>query len=139
MASFNKKPNYEIRICSKNLTKYLIQKWKIPSGAKSQIIRIPKKIMRSNIKTKQSFLRGVIDGDGSISKRGIKIASGSSLFLEDLKVLLDDINIHSGSIIKERETTFTIRINKYCDLLKMKVIYSNGSCYPRKKISINKV
>ena len=89
--------------------------------------------------SKELFLKGVIDGDGSITKWGIKITSGSTLFLEDLKQLLEDLEIHSGSIIVERPTTFSIRINKKKDLLRFKDIYSKGLSYPRKKESFNKI
>lgn len=139
MASFNKKPNYEIRICSKTLADVLNKEWEVPLGAKSSIVRVPKKIMQGSIYSKQLFLKGVIDGDGSITKWGIKITSGSTLFLEDLKQLLGDLEIHSGSIIVERPTTFSIRINKKKDLLRFKSIYSQGPSYPRKKESFNKI
>ncbi len=138
-ASFNKKPNYEIRICSKELVNVFIKNWGVPPGAKSGVVRISHKIKESDLTSKQSFVRGIIDGDGSITKHGIKIASGSMLFLRDLKELLTSINIHCGSIIKERETTFTIRINRHSDVLMIKHIYSFGNSYPRKKESINKV
>lgn len=139
MASFNKKPNYEIRICSKTLADILNKEWEVPLGAKSSIVRVPKKIMDGSKYSKQIFLKGVIDGDGSITKWGIKITSGSTLFLEDLKQLLDDLEIHSGSIIVERPTTFSIRINKKKDMLRFKDIYSQGLSYPRKKESFNKL
>lgn len=139
MASFNKKPNYEIRICSKKLADTLNKEWEVPLGAKSSIVRVPKKIMHENKYSKQLFLKGVIDGDGSITKWGIKITSGSTLFLEDLKHLLNDLEIHSGSVIVERPTTFSIRINKKKDLLRFKEIYSQGPSYPRKKESFNKI
>ncbi|MFH0701831.1 MAG: LAGLIDADG family homing endonuclease [Candidatus Woesearchaeota archaeon] len=138
-ASYNKKPNYEIRVCSKGLVNLLIDKWSIPSGSKSSIVRIPRKIKEGDLKAKQSFVRGVIDGDGSITKYGIKITSGSILFLEDLKKLLINIGIRSGSVLKERETTFTLRINRHLDLLKIKAFYGEGSYYPRKKESLNKI
>jgi len=136
---FNKKPNYEIRVCSKKLADILIKDWQIPFGAKSSRVRIPPKITKSNPNMKKLFLKGVIDGDGSISKRGIKIASGSTAFLKDLKELLNGLGIGTGSIITERETTFTIRINRKQDLLKVQKIYSWGPSYPRKKESINKI
>ena len=139
MASFNKKPNYEIRICSKKLADILNKEWDVPLGAKSSIVRVSQKIMHGSNYSKELFLKGVIDGDGSITKWGIKITSGSTLFLEDLKQLLEDLEIHSGSIIVERPTTFSIRINKKKDLLRLKDIYSKGPSYPRKKESFNKI
>ena len=98
MYGFNKKPNYEIRIESKNLAMILMNDFDVPSGAKSLNIEIPKKIRSANTKIKKAFLRGVIDGDGCIGKYDIKISSGSRKFLEDLIALLKDLKIHCRSI-----------------------------------------
>lgn len=139
MVSFNKKPNHEIRICSKKLAEIINEVWQVPFGAKSSIIRVPPKIMSESDYSKQLFLKGVIDGDGSITKWGIKMTSGSKLFLEDLKTLLDDLGIHSGKVVVDKPTTFNLYIHKKKDMLRFKEIYSSGPSYPRKKESFNKI
>lgn len=144
MVSYNKRPNYEVRICSKKLAEAIHQEWRVPFGAKSSIIRVPPKIMVKNEYSKQLFLKGVIDGDGSITKWGIKITSGSKLFLEDIKKLLSDLKIDSGKVVVDKvvvdkPTTFNLYIHKKKDMLRFKEIYSSGPSYPRKKESINKI
>lgn len=141
MYGFNKKPNYEIRITSKNLAKIIIDDFDIPSGAKSLIVGLPNKIIESSSEIKMAFLRGVIDGDGSISGKSLKIASGSIKFLEGIKELLNQLNISSGNIIKDNKNTntFSVRISKYEDLIKFKSIYNGEYYYKRKKEIIDKI
>ncbi|MBW2992111.1 hypothetical protein KY345_02735 [Candidatus Woesearchaeota archaeon] len=138
---FNKKPNYEIRISSKKLANILINRFNIPAGNKSLSIVFPKIIKNGGKEIKKSFLRGIIDGDGSISNKTIKIASGSIRFLEDVKDSLSQLNISCGRIIKDNKltSTFSIRINRYNDLLKVKEIYVCDVCYKRKKDIIDKI
>jgi len=109
---FNKKPNYEIRINSKQLANILINDFDIPSGAKSLSVGIPSAITRGNLRIKKSFLRGVIDGDGSIGRNTIKISSGSVNFLQGLKVLITELGIFSGTIVRDnrKTNTFSLRI-----------------------------
>jgi len=141
MYGFNKKPNYEIRIDSKYLAMVLINDYNIPSGAKSLTVLMPTKIMDSSTKIKIAFLRGIIDGDGSISGNSVKIASGSKEFLQRLKKLLGSLTIFSGRVIKDNKNTntFSIRICRKADLIKIKSIYDAEFCYKRKKEIINKV
>ncbi len=139
-AGYNVKFNFEVRINSKKLAEDLIDDYCIPSGKKSLNVRLPNFLFNTQIRCKESFLRGVIDGDGSITKRGIKIVSGSTLFLKDLKHFLFTLKIHTGSIIKEHDrNTYSIRINKKEDWIKIKRIYSFGYFYKRKRESINKI
>ncbi len=142
MYGFNKRPNFEVRISSKRLAQILINEFNIPAGAKSLNVSIPEKIKNANIKIKSAFLRGTIDGDGSVSIKSVKIASGSVKFLGDTKELLEQMNIPPGNIIRDNKTTntFSIRINKYQDLIKIKEIYnSKYYYYERKKRIIDKI
>ena len=139
---FNKRINYEIRINSKKLVNFLVRDLRIPFGNKSSIVRVPDKIKQNDDKMiKKSFLRGVIDGDGSIILGwGIKIASGSSKFLVDLKYLLKELDVKTGSIHKHRKAnTYTLNINNKEGINKIKTIYNNEISYPRKKDKISKI
>lgn len=134
--AFNKLPNYEIYISSKPLAKYFINKFEIPAGAKSHIIRTPKFL--SNKKDISSFIRGVIDGDGTISSKSkcVRISSGSEKFLKDIKKLLLDIGISSGSILKDKgRNTWVLYISGLDNLrrLRSKIYYNSKFFYPRKK------
>jgi intein/homing endonuclease len=135
---FNKKTNYEIYICSKNLVNYLNEKIGIPAGAKSKIIRVPKILFKTTDLNISSFVRGVIDGDGTISSLSncVRIASGSPLFLEDIQKLLSKLKIRSGNITKEkRSDTWILHISTVDNLrILCKLLYENAQFfYPRKK------
>jgi len=135
---FSKKPNYEVRISSKNVAEFFINKIKIPSGAKSKIVRVPPYLFVMDKKIISSFVRGIIDGDGSIAKSHVKIASGSIKFLEDFKRLLNRININSGNITSEKNSgTFILYLSSKDNLSRLyHLLYdSHGYSYPRKKRS----
>lgn len=138
--SFNKTENYEIYISSKNLCDFLINEIKIPKGAKSLNIRIPKFIFESNKNKIWHFIRGVFDGDGSIIKtskaKALKIPSGSEKFVGDMGDLLISLGIKSFKIRKEREKLWLLKINKVEDIKKIyPLIYKNskGYFYQRKE------
>jgi len=106
---FGKKLNYEIYISSRVLCEFITNNIKIPSGNKSQIIRVPNITFKSKEDKIASFLRGVIDGDGSILKTGaMKIVSGSEGFLKDIKFLLAKLNIKSGKLSKDKNGVYTL-------------------------------
>ncbi len=69
----------------------------VPTGEKSKIIRVPKKIFLSSKKIKSQFLKAAFSCDGFVSKNGANIIyySNSELFLKDLGLLLEDFGIHS--------------------------------------------
>ncbi len=137
---YSTRPNFEVRINSKTLAESLMNGYDIPGGKKSLIIRLPKTIVKADEMSRKAFLRGVIDGDGSITKYGVKIISGSTDFLNDMKKFLSELRIHTGSIIKEHDrNTFSIRINKKEDWDKIREVYAYGFCYRRKRASINKI
>lgn len=101
---FNKRYNYEIYISSKLLVEYFIKNFQIPAGAKSNIVRVPEIFFVAKKSNTSAFLRGVIDGDGSVSSKSkcVRITSSSLKFLEDIKKLLLYVNILPGNIIKDK-------------------------------------
>ncbi len=139
MYGFNKRPNYEIRIASKNLVEFLVNKFEIFAGAKSLKVKVPKIIINSDDKRiKGAFLRGVIDGDGSILKKSIKIASGSKKFLLDIKKLLATMEINSSNVIRDNRitNTFAIRIGSRVMKKLYELLYFSKDTYhyPRKRM-----
>jgi intein/homing endonuclease len=139
-AGYNVRYNFEVRINSKKLAESLMTEYGIPGGSKSFTVRLPKAIFEADTILRKAFLRGVIDGDGSITKWGVKIVSGSTNFLNDLKRFLSNLQIHTGSIIKEHDrNTYSIRVNKKEDWARIRGIYNSGFSYKRKKESINKI
>lgn len=136
---FNKKPNYEIYISSKNLANYFVNLG-IPSGAKSLIVRVPKVFFKGDKANIYSFIRGVIDGDGwiTVGSRQVGISSGSIKFLKDIKILLSKINISSGQVRPTKNSnTKVLNIYGKENLRKLRnLLYLNAKYnYPRKKES----
>lgn len=138
---FNKKFNIEVRISSKALANYLNEEFGIPYGRKSLIVSVPIIIMKSRPEIKNAFLRGVIDGDGSILKNSIKISSGSTKFLSDMQEFLRNLGIVAGVITRDNKLyqSYSIRISNSDGLEKIKKIYECTDCYPRKKLTINNI
>jgi len=139
---FSKFPNHEVYICSKNLAETLIKKFGIPSGAKSRTVKIPSYLFKSNKKEIAGFIRGVIDGDGSVSVNQVKIASGSIEFLEGMRGLLKILDVNSGKICKEKNKgTWVVYISTIANLQKLySCLYQDPEFfYPRKKKSWEKI
>jgi intein/homing endonuclease len=139
---FSKIPNHEIYITSKDLAESLINKFEIPSGAKSRIVKIPPYLLNSGKEEIASFIRGVIDGDGSISINQVKIASGSERFLEGMKELLNRLYIQSGKVCKEKNrNTFVLYISSIPNIWRLySLLYKNSHFfYLRKKKSWEKI
>lgn len=131
---FSRRSNYDIYIRSKRLIEHLKNNYDIPSGAKSLTIKMPKFIFNTSKENRVSLLRGIIDGDGSIKKWSVEIASGSYYFLKDVKYILNKLGIKSNKIYKDN-TCMTLSITKSENLKKLySLIYDKTSiCYPRKK------
>lgn len=136
---FNKLTNYEIYMTSKKLAEFLTKKLKIPSGSKSRIARVPRYFFKEDNKIVAGFLRGVIDGDGSVGKTHISVSSGSPSFLGDIKKLLIKQDIIFGNIHTNLagSNTSEMRMYRKEDLRRFhNFLYSHASFfYPRKKQS----
>lgn len=138
---FNKKINYEFHINPKNLVKYL-QSLGIPAGSKSFIARVPKEIMNANNVIKSSFLRGVIDGDGTIKEesRQINVCSWSFGFLEDIEQLYDSFDIKPGRICSD-SGGYILRVSNHDGIRKIfkNCYYGTKFYYPRKLKSLESI
>lgn len=136
---FSTRENYEIYIYSKKLSKFL-QNIGIPSGKKTFSIKVPSLIMKDKSQEIWHFIRGVFDGDGSISKTSnqplFKINMGSTDFIRDLQKIFISRGFNSIKLRQERETLWDLRLNKKEDIKKLySLIYKNSKnyFYPRKK------
>lgn len=136
---FNKRISNEIHINSKKLIYQLKEKFNIPTGAKSKTLRLPKIMFNTTKENMYNFIRGVIDGDGTISKyKIIRIASGSPKFLEDMKHLLKILDIETKDIRYER-TAYVLPFRVKSTLELSKQMYSNTKFYyPRKRAKFEK-
>ncbi|MFH1840094.1 MAG: LAGLIDADG family homing endonuclease [Nanoarchaeota archaeon] len=137
MYGFSKKPNFEIKITSKFLVNILVNDFGVMNGAKSFKVTVPKIIKNSkNPIIKKAFLRGVIDGDGSILRREIKIASSSINFLKDLKDIFNYFHVPSGEIFRNSKVTNVLEFRTYGakNMEKLyRLLYPADYYYKRKK------
>lgn len=131
---FNKRFNFQITINSRDLVNCLNKKFNMPIGNKSLIARVPGIIKNSNNESISSFIRGVIDGDGYLSKSIIHICSGSYLFLIDLKNLLSKLSINCNAKIEKRKTCYVLNLNTYESKVLYQACYKKAEYfYPRKR------
>jgi len=79
--------------------------WGVPSGKKSNIIRIPSVIFQSTNNIKAEFLKALFSCDGFICKKGenIEYYSNSKNFQKDLQLLLQHFGIHGK--IRDKKVT----------------------------------
>lgn len=115
---YQSKGALKVFIFDKHLHSLLNQKYGIPIGKKSNTLSFPENLSRKNA---IEFIRGYVDGDGSIylDKRKrrnkiqyyprVEVASQSKQFLDDMKYYLEKLNINCGSITKGRRI-FRFRI-----------------------------
>lgn len=131
MYGFNKVPNYELILCSKKLVLFLRDEFDVPTGAKSNNIKMPTKLTKDKTLF-FNFLRGLIDGDGSISNR-VKLNSVSRKFLEQIRKELSKQGIITS--LCSTGTTYELAINRKKHIKRLyNLLYRNPTFYyPRKK------
>ncbi len=96
--SCNEKQIHIIRINRQQINDYLIREFEIPVNFKANNKFIPDKILICPSAVIFSFLSGLIDGDGSISKQNAAIiyASVSEKLIAQLQILLQHLGIFSN-------------------------------------------
>jgi intein/homing endonuclease len=82
---------------------HLLAKMGIPSGKKSYTVQVPKWLNSAEIPVRAAFLAGVIDGDGSISKKlyCVRIHSAGWGFLSGLAMLLRGFSIPATCAVED--------------------------------------
>jgi intein/homing endonuclease len=140
---WNVSTNNEIHISSKILTKFLNEKFEIPIGNKSNSIRVPTFFFNTSKDNITSFLRGVIDGDGSVCENAFKltISSGSFLFLKGIKKLFFELGLNPSNIRKySNENVFEVGFYKKSEIEKLyNFLYPASFYYLRKKLTLDKL
>jgi len=85
----------------------LFQKIGIPKGDKSKSCDLPELIAKSPRNIIESFVAGVIEGDGSVSSDKTRIVTASDEFASKLVLLLRSLGIRSSkSLCETDKTTF---------------------------------
>jgi superfamily II DNA or RNA helicase len=90
-------------ILSKPLKQYLIHKFNIPLGKKSNIIDIVQIIFTSHLSSIRSFIQSCFDCEGwlNLSNKRIGFASTSKIFTNKLQLLLLKFSVKSAIRIRE--------------------------------------
>jgi intein/homing endonuclease len=88
-----RKAIYMVRINSKPIVVFLNNLFEIPRGRKSGIVKVPEKIMKSNLRIKKAFIEGVFDTDGGKRRRGFGLSSASKEFRDGMVELLSELKI----------------------------------------------
>lgn len=120
---------YSIRINNAEINDYIIHELNIPEDFKAVTKFIPTKILTSPQDVMFSFISGLIDGDGSIAKKGrpvIIYASVSETLINQIQIILQSLGIFSqryihkqphiggptnGHLIRGRRKSYTLEIN----------------------------
>ena len=87
---------YHLSIYSKAVQELLNLVLKIPRGKKSNVVRVPEYIIKSNPKLCASFIIGLLAAEGSRKgKNYLRICSASRNLLEDTKKMLKQLKLSS--------------------------------------------
>lgn len=126
---YNKKfciNEYRVNFRSKSL-----KKWFISIG----ITPVKSKTLALNIPLTPHILRGILDGDGTITKKGtIEIATASEKFLKQLKDYLHANNINSTYSKSKSSSVWVIRVCKKSERIKLfELLYKDASIYLERK------
>lgn len=130
-------PTAQWRTSYKPFINYLVNEINIIKGNKTFKIDVSKWFKQLNIEQKCSFLRGVIDGDGSISVRSSKkyqpcasvsIVSCSLKFINLIKRFLKEQNIEYHINMGIKENYYYIMITKSKDALQFLDMIYNVNC-----------
>lgn len=138
MSTYERENWIKLRIYSKDLFNFMVDKYGFPKGNKKDFLKIPE-IVGTCEKWKFSYLRGLFDTDGSFYVRRkkdpvIEITSGNEFFLIEIKTLLEslDFRVSNGNkriflygkenvdrFFKRVKPSNTKHLKKYLDYLKI--------------------
>lgn len=105
---------YRTRVHSKDIYDFVRFICGINSGAKSLNIDVPKIIQKSSSKVVGAFYAGVIEGDGCVYGKRIRLATASKLFAETSRFLLKTFGIDCGLEIRNNlKTNFSSESEMY--------------------------
>jgi len=88
-----RKPTFNLIIDSKAIYNLLKEIFEIPSGKKSNIVKIPRYIIQTNKKIKIAFLKGIMATEGGKRRRGFGLSTSSEQLWKDLINLFEDVGI----------------------------------------------
>lgn len=89
----NKKQSWQLQLDNTAVYLFFNQVFEVPSGKKSDKIRVPRIILYSNKEIKKSFLRGIMFTEGGKRRRGYGLSTASKVFQKDLVIMFNDVGI----------------------------------------------
>jgi len=129
---------FTLEINSRPLVWFLRDVCGIPIGKKTFIVRIPKIVKMSDLKTRAMFLRGLFDADGYIDKKGyIGFCSASSSLYEDVIQMLGTMGIKSickRIDIRRRNPVYHLRLHRYKEVEKFSELIGFSSPSKRQRL-----
>tara|TARA_Y100000310_G_scaffold250395_1_gene256596 strand:+ start:304 stop:1026 length:723 start_codon:yes stop_codon:yes gene_type:complete len=89
----NRKEGHYFYIDNSSIHQYLNKVFKIPAGKKSNLIKVPDQILKSNKEILIGFFIGIFVTDGGKRHRGYGLSTASKEFRDDLSTILSKLNI----------------------------------------------
>ena len=88
-----KQQTYHMCIDSKAIYNLLKNVFGIPSGKKSDVVKIPKCILNSNKEIKIAFLKGLLATEGGKRRRGYGLSTASKQMWKDLDSIFNSLKV----------------------------------------------
>ena len=82
---------FSVKECNLPIQRFFTVFFGIPVGKKSDKVIVPQSIRESSRKIKMSFLNGVLDTDGCITKKGFRLTTASEDFRDNVFDLLSSL------------------------------------------------
>ncbi|MBS3149661.1 hypothetical protein J4455_03125 [Candidatus Woesearchaeota archaeon] len=126
-----RKNHYEIYLSNKVVYLYLTRILKLPSGKKSDSVKVPIYIQKGNKNFKIAFLKGIFMFDGSVEYRNsyVSLVTKSPFLFKGILKLLKDINLNPDFISKipDRYGRYRLIFRKHENIRKCKVLFEKNT------------
>jgi intein-encoded DNA endonuclease-like protein len=137
--------HYRLKVSSKELYEMWKQDYDFPPDGEGQgSWNVPKDIKTATTHEKASYIRGVFDTEGDVSPVSSKscyvgISQKNETFIEEVRGLLEDLDIHPGKthVIDEKSGTLRIAVSEPRSLLRFITIIDSE--HPDKHTNLRRV
>lgn len=137
--------HYRLKVSSKELYEMWKQDYDFPPDGEGQgSWNVPEDIKTANTHAKASYIRGVFDTEGDVSPISSKscyvgISQKNEVFIEEVRGLLEDLDIHAGKthVIDAESGTLRIAVSEPRSLLRFITIINSE--HPDKHRNLQRV
>jgi hypothetical protein len=137
--------HYRLKFSSKELYEMWKQDYDFPPDGEGQgSWNVPSDIKSANTHVKASYIRGVFDTEGDVSPESSKscyvgISQKNETFIEEVRGLLEDLDIRAGKthVIDEKSSTLRIAVSERKSLLRFITIVDSE--HPDKHRNLQRV